>query len=98
MVKGYWIAIYHAVADPAVLERYAEAATPILLARGARILVRGKPTQTFEGGIGERCVVIEFPSVAQAIATYESDEYQAVLAIMRGAVVREVRIAPGAEG
>jgi uncharacterized protein (DUF1330 family) len=98
MVKGYWIAIYHAVADPSALARYAQAATPVLLERGARILVRGRPTRAYEGGVGERCVVIEFPSVAQAIATYESAEYQAVLAIMRGAVVREVRIAPGAEG
>lgn len=97
MTKGYWIAIYHEVSNPSALARYAEAATPVLLARGARFLARGRPTRTYEGGVGERCVVIEFPSVAQAIATYESTEYQAVLAIMRDAVKREVRIVPGAE-
>jgi uncharacterized protein (DUF1330 family) len=41
--------------------------------------------------------VIEFPSVEQAVAAYESLAYQAVLAIMRHSVQREVRIIPGAD-
>jgi uncharacterized protein (DUF1330 family) len=97
MSKGYWIAIYHSVSDPSALARYAEAATPILLANGARFRARGKPARTFEGGADERCVVIEFPSVEQAVAVYESAEYQAVLAIMRDHVKREVRIVPGVD-
>jgi uncharacterized protein (DUF1330 family) len=52
--------------------------------------------RTFEGGTDERCVVIEFPTVEHAVAAYESAEYQAALAIMRGHVKREVRIVPGA--
>lgn len=97
MAKGYWIAIYHSVSEPSTLARYAEAATPVLLAHGARFLARGQPARTFEGGAEERCVVIEFPSVAAAVAAYESPEYQSALAIMRGAVKREVRIVPGVE-
>ena len=94
-MKGYWIAIYHSVSDPTALARYADAATPILLAHGARFLARGRPARTFEGGADERCVVIEFPSVEQAVAAYESPAYQSVLAIMRDSVKREVRIVAG---
>ncbi|MGZ9032033.1 MAG: DUF1330 domain-containing protein [Burkholderiaceae bacterium] len=95
MTKGYWIAIYHSVSDPVALARYADQATPVLLAHGARFLARGRPAKVFEGGADERCVVIEFPTVEQAIAAYKSAEYQAVLAIIRGTVRREVRIVSG---
>ena len=95
MTKGYWIAIYHSVSDPSALERYADQATPVLLAHGARFLARGRPARVFEGGADERCVVIEFRDVEQAVAAYESAEYQAVLALIRGLVRREVRIVPG---
>lgn len=97
MAKGYWIAIYHSVSDPATLARYADQATPVLLAHGARFLARGKPARVFEGGAEERCVVIEFPSVDRAVAAYESAEYQAVLDVMRDSVRREVRIVSGVD-
>jgi uncharacterized protein (DUF1330 family) len=97
MSKGYWIASYHAVSDPAAVARYAEAATPVLLGFGARFLARGMPVRAYEGGANQRCVVIEFPSVEQAAAAYESPAYQAALRIMRGAMQREVRIVPGVD-
>jgi uncharacterized protein (DUF1330 family) len=97
MPKGYWIASYHSVSDSDAVKRYAEAATPVLLSFGARFLARGMPAKTYEGGANQRCVVIEFPSVEQAVAAYESPAYQVVLAIMRPSVQREVRIIPGAE-
>jgi uncharacterized protein (DUF1330 family) len=97
MAKGYWIASYHTVLDPSVQAKYAEAATPVLLSFGARFLARGMPAKVFEGGVAQRCVVIEFPSVEQAIAAYESPAYQTVLAIMRDSVKREVRIIPGVD-
>lgn len=97
MSKGYWIASYHAVSDSAAVTRYAEAATPILLAFGARFLARGMPVRAYEGGVMQRCVVIEFPSVDKAVAAYESPAYQSVLGIMRDAMQREVRIVPGVD-
>jgi uncharacterized protein (DUF1330 family) len=97
MAKGYWIAVYHSVSDPAVLARYAEAATPVLTSFGARFLARGMPAVVFEGGANQRCVVIEFPSVEQAVAAYESEPYQRALRIMLGSVDREVRILPGSD-
>jgi uncharacterized protein (DUF1330 family) len=97
MSKGYWIASYHAVSDPAAVTQYAEAATPVLLSFGARFLARGMAARAYEGGVIQRCVVIEFPSVEQAAAAYESPAYQAALDIMRDAMQREVRIVPGVD-
>lgn len=97
MAKGYWIAVYHTVSDPAALARYAEAATPVLKSFGARFLARGMPASVFEGGANQRCVVIEFPSVEQAVAAYDSEPYQRALEIMRSSVKREVRIIPGSD-
>jgi uncharacterized protein (DUF1330 family) len=97
MPKGYWIASYHSVPDSAAVARYAEAATPALLAFGARFLARGMPARIFEGGSNQRCVVIEFPSVEQAVAAYESPAYQAALELMPASVKREVRIVPGVD-
>jgi uncharacterized protein (DUF1330 family) len=97
MAKGYWIAVYHSVSDVATLAKYAEAATPVLASFGARFLARGMPAVVFEKGSNQRCVVIEFPSVDQAIAAYQSEPYQRALAIMRGSVEREVRILPASE-
>ena len=95
MAKGYWITIYHAVSDPARLAQYAAAATPALEAAGGRILARGTAVRTFEGGANQRAVVIEFDSVKQAIAAYESPRYQAAAKALQGAVEREVRIVEG---
>ena len=96
MAKGYWITIYHSVSDPARLARYTEAATPALLAAGGRIVARGAAVRTFEGGANQRTVVIEFDSVEQAIAAYESPRYQAAAKALAGAVDREIRIVEGA--
>lgn len=95
MAKGYWITIYHAVSDPARLAQYAALATPAIEAAGGHILARGIAARTFEGGASQRSVVIEFASVEQAIAAYESPRYQAAAKGLRGAVEREVRILEG---
>ncbi len=95
MPKGYWIAVYRSVSAPSRLEDYARIGLPAILAGGGRFLARGVAARTFEGGGNERTVVIEFDSVAQAVATYESPEYQTAVAILKGAVDREVRIVEG---
>jgi len=95
MAKGYWITVYHAVSDPARLAAYSAAATPALIEAGGRILARGIAARTFEAPRSERTVIVEFDSVAQAIAAYESPRYQAARRLLEGAVEREVRIVEG---
>ena len=94
MPKGYWIATYRSVTNPDALAKYAKLAGPILEARGGKILARGLPARNFEGQ-AQRSVIVEFASVDAAIAAYESPAYQEVLAILDGAVERDVRIVEG---
>jgi uncharacterized protein (DUF1330 family) len=95
MPKGYWITIYRSVSDPARLAEYAALAGPAITAGGGRFLARGAPAKTFEGVENQRAVVIEFESVAQAIATYNSPAYQVAHSKLKGAVDRDVRIVEG---
>jgi uncharacterized protein (DUF1330 family) len=97
MAIALWVATYREVKDPEAFGAYAKLAGPALKAAGGRILVRGNPTKTFEAGLDQRVVVVEFDSAAQAIAAYESTEYQAARKILKDTVVRDIRIVEGAE-
>src|SRR3984893_15883543 len=96
MAKGYWIAFYRSISNPAALAEYAKLAGPAIQAGGGRFLSRGTPTKTFEAGLNQRSVVIEFDSVERAITTYESPAYQAAWKVLEGAVERDLRILEGA--
>jgi uncharacterized protein (DUF1330 family) len=96
MAKGYWVTFYRSVSNPAALAEYARLAGPAIQAGGGRFLTRGVAARAFEAGLSERSVVIEFDSVAQAIAAYESPAYQAALKVLQGAAERDVRILEGA--
>jgi len=95
MAKAYFISCYREISDPAKLVAYAKLAGPAIEAGGGRFLARGLPARVYEAGQPERTVVIEFESVAQAIATRDSPAYQAALAALNGGAVRDIRIVPG---
>lgn len=95
MRKGYWITLYRSISNPAVLAAYAKAAGPAITAGGGRFVVRGTPAKTYEAGLEQRCVVIEFESLEKAIAMYESPEYQAAKKLLEGSVERDVRMVEG---
>lgn len=97
MAKAYWISSYRSVRNPAAVAHYASLAGPALQAFGARYLVRGTPTMVYEGGLAERTVVIEFDSVAQAIAAHDSPAYQAALAALGDGAERDLRIVEGVD-
>ena len=96
MTKAYWIACYRRIDDPEKLAAYAKLAVPAIEAGGGKVLARGLPAIAYEDGQRERTVLIEFASVEQAVAVHDSPEYQAALSILKGAVVRDLRIVPGA--
>jgi uncharacterized protein (DUF1330 family) len=96
MAKAYWIAFYRSVKNPDALAAYAKLAGPAIQAAGGRFLVRGTPAKTYEAGLNQRVVVIEFDSVAQATAAHDGAGYQAALKVLgRDAVDREIRIVEG---
>jgi uncharacterized protein (DUF1330 family) len=96
MRKGYWMTFYRSISNPEALAAYGKLAAPAITAGGGRFLVRGMPSKTYEGGLNQRCVVIEFESLEKAIATFESAEYQTAKKVLEGAVERDVRFAEGA--
>jgi len=95
MATAYWITCYRAVTDPDKLAAYAKIGAPVIEAGGGRFLARGTAVIAFEAGQTERTVIIEFPSVEQAVAVYESPGYRAALAALDGGAVRDLRIVPG---
>jgi uncharacterized protein (DUF1330 family) len=98
MAKGYWISCYRAVNDPTKLAAYAKLAGPAILAAGGRFLARGTAAHAYESGVVQRTVLVEFPSVAQAVACHDGAAYQEALrALGEGSAVRDFRIVEGAE-
>jgi uncharacterized protein (DUF1330 family) len=95
MAKGYWIATYRSVSDPEALARYGARAVGVIEAQGGRVLARGSPVRVFEAAGPQRSVIVEFESVAAALAAYESDAYSRVRSILEGAVEREIQILEG---
>lgn len=96
MAKGYWIAVYRSIKNPDALANYAKLAGPAIESRGGRFLARGVPTKVYEVGLQQRTVVIEFPSVQDAIAAHDSPGYQEALKALGDAAERDMRIVEGA--
>lgn len=97
MAKGYWVITFRAVKDQTKLDAYVAAAGPVLDGAGVRYVVRGMPERVYEAGLHERTVVIEFDSIAQAIAVYESAEYQKAVEALEDGAERDVRVLAGFE-
>lgn len=95
MAKAYWINFFRSVSDPDRLAEYVDLAGPVMQSFRGRFLVRGQPTRVFEAGLIERTVIIEFDSVEQAIAAYESAGYQAALEALGNGAERDLRIVEG---
>jgi uncharacterized protein (DUF1330 family) len=97
MAKAYWINCYHSIKNPDAMAAYAKLAGPAIQAAGGRFIVRGMPAKTYEAGVDQRVVMIEFDSVEQAIAAHDSPGYQAALqALGKDAAVRDIRIVESA--
>ena len=96
MAKGYWISCYRSISNPEALAAYAKLAGPAIQAGGGRFIVRGTPVKTYEHGLNQRIVVVEFESVAKAIEVHDSPAYQAALKLLGNGAERDLRIAEGA--
>lgn len=96
MAKAYWIAFYRSIKNPDALAAYAKLAGPAVSGAGGRFLVRGMPAKIYEAGLSQRTVMLEFDSVAQAIAAHDSPGYQEALRVLGDAAERDIRIVEGA--
>ena len=97
MPKAYWISAYRAIHDPDALAAYAKLAGPALQGAGGKFLARGSPAKVYENGIAQRTVILQFDSLAQAIAAHDSPGYQEALRVLGKAVDRDLRIIEGVD-
>ena len=95
MAKAYWIAFYRSIKDPEKFAAYAKIAPAAVQACGGRFIARGGVAKTYESGMNERVVVIEFDSVAQATAAHDSAGYQEALKALGDGADRDIRIVEG---
>ena len=94
-MKGYWIAIYKDLKNSENIKKNAEKATPAIKKYNGKILARGGKVETIEGTPSPRTVLIEFPSLQEAVNCYQSDEYQTAMKIGKGEFNRHIQIVEG---
>ena len=83
-MSAYWVA-RSKINDPAEYRKYTDRVPAIIARFGGKVLARGGRYQILEGPEKfQRFVVIEFPSLEQAVACQRSPEYQEAAAFRRG--------------
>jgi uncharacterized protein (DUF1330 family) len=96
MPKAYWVVNYRSVKNPDAWQAYAKLAAPAITASGGRFLIRNKPAKTYEAGMNERVVLVEFDSLGEAIACHDTPAYkEALKALGTGNVERDMRVVEG---
>lgn len=97
-MPAYWVA-RSKINDPAEYNNYTDRVPAIIARFGGQVLARGGRYQILEGPEKfHRFVVIEFPSLEQALACQRSPEYQEAAAFRRnGAGEVELVIVEGGD-
>ena len=96
-MPAYWLARAR-ITDPAAYKKYTDRVPGILERHGGTVLARGGRYRIMEGPENfHRFVVIEFATLEQAVACFESPEYQAAAAFRRngGGTVENVIVEGG---
>lgn len=76
-MPAYWLA-RSKINDPVEYKKYTDLAGGIVKSFGGKVLARGGRYQIMEGPENfHRFVVVEFPTFEQAVACFNSAEYQA---------------------
>lgn len=75
---------------------YAKLAGPAMVAAGGRFLARNKPAKTYETGLNESTILVEFDSLEKALAAYDTPAYkQALKELGNGNAERDSRVVEG---
>ncbi len=89
-MPAYWLARCK-INDPVEYKKYTDRVPGIIVRFGGKVLARGGKYQIMEGTDRfHRFVVIEFPTLEQAVKCHQSPEYQAAAAFRRAPGVGEV--------
>jgi uncharacterized protein (DUF1330 family) len=91
-MPAYWLA-RATITDATAYKKYTDRVPEIVSRYGGKILARGGRYRIMEGPeTFQRFVAIEFPTLEQAVACFESAEYQEAAAFRRagGGIVENV--------
>jgi uncharacterized protein (DUF1330 family) len=95
MAKAYLVVTYRSIKDKEKWQAYAKLAVPAVEKAGGRFIVRAMPAKTYEKGMNERVVIVEFDSLQKALAAYETPGYQEALRALGNGVERDMRVVEG---
>jgi len=95
MAKGYLVVTYRSIKDQEKWSAYAKLAVPAFQNVGGRFIVRGMPAKTYEKGMNQRVVIVEFDSVQRASEAHESPAYQEALRALGNGADRDMRLVEG---
>ncbi len=94
-----YVVVDISVNDAQTYERYKLLAPPSIAAHRGRYIVRGGRTETLEGEWQpSRLVILEFPTVDDARAWWESEEYSAAKALRQSCAATEMLLIEGFPG
>jgi uncharacterized protein (DUF1330 family) len=84
------------VTDPVPYEEYRKQVPAVVTKYGGRFIVRGGKAETLEGGSPpRRMVVVEFPSMEQALKWYRSPDYAPLIKMRQKASRGRVIVVEG---
>lgn len=96
-MPAYWVARSR-ITDPTTYRKYTDRVPEIIGRHGGKILARGGRYRIMAGPEKfQRYVVIEFPTFEQAVACFESPEYQAASVFRQAGGEVETVIVEGGE-
>ena len=99
-MAAYWFAFVR-VRNPEQYKKYADRATAVLASSNGRVLSRGGGYQVMEGFAGDynRFVLVEWPSMEEALTNFNNPAYQEAAGFRRnGGGEAEIAVVEGVEG
>ena len=93
MPKAYWVICHRSTKSLEKFAAFTKLAYPAIQAAGGRFLVRtSSVAKTYESGVNDRTVVIEFENLAKALAAYDTPDYEQALRALADGAERDLRI------
>jgi uncharacterized protein (DUF1330 family) len=95
MAKAYWVVTYRKITNQEKWGAYAKLAVPAVQKSGGKFIARAMPAKVYEKGMNDRVVLIEFPTLQQALAAHDTPEYTEALRALGDGAERDLRIVEG---
>jgi uncharacterized protein (DUF1330 family) len=94
-MKAYWVVTYRRITSHDAWAAYSKLARPAVQKAEGKFIVGGVPAATWEKGMNERVVIVEFESLQKALDAHETPDYQAALEALGNGAERDIRVVEG---